>query len=375
MREVLSGPGATSSSGRNSFSATEERPSLRNGRFLMAAGTSLLVCVALFVCAFLELLPWRIALEGTAGIVTLAVMFYALFRSGLHLRFADPSLTTEQIGAAIVFLAYIMYHAEAARSAFTLFYPVALLFGVFRLTAARLMTLALLALVAHGVMLHLSYVDDPDMDVKAAVTEFSILMIVLPWFAVMGGYVSRLRSNLAQSHRRLQSAFERIEQIAIRDELTGLYNRRFLLETLARERARADRGGAVFSVCLLDLDDFKSINDTLGHAAGDAVLKQFAALAQPALRGIDVFGRFGGEEFLIILPGAGREGATACGERVRQALAATQFAALPTGRRVTVTVGIATHLPGEDVTGLLARADTALYQGKSAGRNRVVTMG
>jgi diguanylate cyclase (GGDEF)-like protein len=358
---------------RFSISPAEDRQSLRLGRFLMAAGTSLLVSLALLLFAFLDLLPWRAAIEGTAGILTLIAVFFVLFRSGLNLRFADPSLTTEQVGAAILFLAYIMYHAGPAREAFTLFYLVAMLFGVLRLSAGRLMVLAFLALGAHGTVLHLSYLRDPTMNVRAALTEFGVLMIVLPWFAVMGGYVNRLRVRLSDSHKELRGAFDRLGELAVRDELTGAYNRRFLMETLARERSRSERLAVAFSVCLIDIDHFKSVNDSLGHGAGDAVLQHFAALAPRGLRGIDTFGRFGGEEFLIVMPGTDRQGAIAAGERVRAATAASTFGDL--GRQLTITVGVATYAKGEDVTALLARADQALYQGKNAGRNRVVALG
>jgi len=360
---------------RFSLFPAEERQALRLGRFLMAAGTLLLVCLALLLFAFLELLPLRAAIEGTAGIVALIALFFVLFRTGLNLRFSDPSLTTEQVGAAIVFLAYIMYHAGPAREAFTLFYPVAMLFGVLRLTASRLMVLAVLALAAHAVVLQLTFLRDPGMNVRAALTEFGILMIVLPWFAVMGGYVNRLRVRLSDSHKELRKAFDRLGEVAIRDELTGAYNRRFLMETLARERSRGDRLTEPFSVCLIDIDHFKSINDSLGHAAGDAVLKHFAALGQRGMRAIDTFGRFGGEEFLIVLPGTGRQGAIAAGERVRAAAEQAAFPGLPAEQRVTVTVGVATHTKNEDITALLARADQALYQGKQGGRNRVTALG
>src|SRR5687767_4990816 len=125
------------------FFPADERQTLRIGRFLMAAGTSLLVCVALSVCAFLGLVPWEVALMGAGGILVLSLAFYVLFRGGLNLRFRDPSLTTEMAGTAILFLSYIMYHAPSARDALTLFYPVVLLFGVLRLSAKRLMVLAM----------------------------------------------------------------------------------------------------------------------------------------------------------------------------------------------------------------------------------------
>jgi diguanylate cyclase len=362
-------------SGRLDTLPADERQAPRLGRFLMAAGTSLLLCLVLLLFAFLGLLPWRAALEGTAGIVILVLAFSAAFRTGFNLRFADPSLTTQQVGAAIAFLAYIMYHAGPARPALMLFYPVALLFGVLRLNATQMTTLALLAIAAHGLVLQFSLLRNPHMDPRAAITEFTVLLIALPWFAVMGGYVSRLRVRLSDANRELQRAFGHIEELAIRDELTGAYNRRFLMETLARERARAERAAEPFALCLLDIDHFKSINDNFGHPAGDAVLKHFASLAPRGLRGVDTFGRYGGEEFLLVLPGTGSEGALAVAERVRAAVEASAFPGLPPERRVTITAGVAVHGKGEEAAAVLARADEALYQGKRSGRNRVIALG
>lgn len=334
------------------------------GGMLMAGGTALLACLALLVCAFLDLLPWNVAIEGTAGVVTLVVAFYLIVRTRLHLRFKDPSLATEQTAAAILFLAYIMYHAGPAREALTLFYLVVMLFGALRLSATRLAGLSVLALIAHGAMLHLSYLRDQEyMDLEAAITEFAVLMIALPWFAAMGGYVNRLRARLAESNRKLEEAVERIRSIAIRDELTGAYNRRFLMETLAREQARTGRLGGSFCVCLMDVDHFKRVNDTLGHPAGDAALQSVAAVAARGLRAVDAFGRIGGEEFLVILPDTGRAGALLVAERIR--------AAVELETRVTVTIGVAQSAK-DDVAAVLARADQALYQGKAGGRNRVI---
>jgi diguanylate cyclase (GGDEF)-like protein len=350
----------------------DERHSPRVARVLMAVGSSLLVGFALALCAFLGLLPWRAAIDGAIGIAALVALFYVLFRSGFNQRFSDPSLTTEQVAAAILLLAYVMYHAGPARAVLTPFYLVAMLFGVLRLSAKRMMTLALLALLSHAIMLHLLYLRGAGVDPRAALAEFLVLAVVLPWFAVMGGYVSALRARLADSHRDLQVAVERIGELAIRDELTGVYNRRYLMETLAREQSRADRAATTFAVCLIDIDHFKSINDRFGHAAGDGVLKELARLVPGELRGVDAWGRFGGEEFLLILPGADTVGAQACAERVRAKIEAAAFAGLP---RVTITAGVATYAGKEPVSALLARADKALYEGKNAGRNRVVTIG
>ena|SRR6266446_4215654 len=374
MSEVLSGSDTERPAGHFAFFPTDRRQALRVQRFLMAAATSLLVCVVLFAAYLLGQLALQVAIAGTATIVALILLFYALFRSGLNLRFADPSLTAEQAAAAILVLAYLMYHLGPLRESLGAFYMIALLFGVLRLSTRKLLGLAVLALAAHGAMLYMSYVRDPAMDLWVTLTGYVILAIVLPWFALVGGYVSRLRTQISDSHRELRRAFDKIEQRAIRDELTGAYNRRFLMETLLRERSRAERSGTPFSVCLFDLDHFKAINDTQGHAAGDNVLKGFAELAPRGLRAVDVFGRFGGEEFLLILPATERDGAAVCAQRMRQRFESHAFAELG-GRSATVTAGIATYRRGEELAALLARADEALYQGKAQGRNRVVAIG
>ncbi len=353
------------------FVERDERQALRMRRYLMAAGTSVLVCVILLWLAFLQALPWRAALAGMTAIAVLLVIFYVVFRTGLNQRFADPSLTTEQAAAAILCLAYIMYHAGSVRPLLMVFYLVALLFGLLRLGARRLMLLALLALAAHGIVLALLLARDPAADKRAAFIEFVVLLVVLPLFAAMGGYVNQLRLRLADSHRSLKAAFDRIEQLAVRDELTGLYNRRFLMECLARERSRAERLGAPFSVGFIDIDHFKSINDTLGHAAGDALLRQLPKLVQAGLRAIDIPGRWGGEEFLLVLPGTSLAGAGALAERLRATVERARFDTLGE-RQVTATFGVAEYARGEEIAALLARADRALYAGKARGRNQVV---
>jgi len=372
MSEVLSG--AEPRAARFTIVPADERQALRLSRFLMAAGTSVIICVALVVFAFLGLVSWHAAIAGTVAIQCVALLFYVLFRTGLNLRFADPSLTSQQIAAAIACLAYVMYLAGPARTAFTLLYLIAMLFGVLRLNARRLLVLAVFALGVHAGLLYLVYLRDSRMDVRAAAIEFGVLAIVLPWFAVMGGFVSRLRVRLSDSHRELKRTLEQLGEVAVRDDLTGTYNRRFLMETLAREHSRAERLSEPFAVCLVDVDHFKTINDTFGHGTGDEVLKALAQVAPRSLRSIDTFGRFGGEEFLIVLPGTDHAGAHACAERMRAAVAATAFPALPLEVRVTVTAGVAACHKGEDVSRLLARADEALYQGKHGGRDRVVAL-
>lgn len=155
------------------------------------------------------------------------------------------------------------------------------------------------------------------------------------------------------------------------DILTGLYARRFIEELGEREIARARREGSPFSAAFIDADKFKNINDTFGHAAGDAVLRAIGPACKRALRSSDLLGRFGGEELVLLLPNTALEHAVPVLERVRQEVAAMQVGDLK-GRQVTVSIGVAELADSDQSVGdLLARADAALYRAKEAGRNRV----
>ncbi len=373
MAYEASAPGTRSV--RFSIFPNDARQALRMRRYFMAAATSMLMPLLLLFLAGVGLVRDE-AFVWSAGLVgALVVLFFIVFRIGLNLRFRDPSLTGEQILAAILTTAMVGYHAGQARPAIAMFYLVALLFGALRLGAGRLFGLAGIALFAHASSMWVWHKHNPWADVTDSLIDLGALALVLPWFAAMGAYVNGMRTRLTDSHRQLKSAYDRIAEIAIRDELTGVYNRRFLIDGLERERARAKRLGSGYAVALFDIDHFKSVNDTYGHAAGDAVLKHFALIAGSGLRDVDIFGRHGGEEFLLVMPDTALRGAVAAAERVRTAVHAAGFPQVPGNRRISVSAGVAEIRPEESVEALLARADKALYDGKSCGRNRVVAAG
>ena len=155
------------------------------------------------------------------------------------------------------------------------------------------------------------------------------------------------------------------------DELTKAFNRRSLVMRLEQELSRSQRTHVPFCVAMLDLDNFKAINDSHGHATGDAVLRGFAAAAQATMRKTDVFGRYGGEEFLMILTASAKAGAAGAVERACAAAAAHDWGAIAPGLKLTLSAGLAEYRPDESVEQLLNRADRALYEAKRAGRNRV----
>ncbi len=169
----------------------------------------------------------------------------------------------------------------------------------------------------------------------------------------------------------MRAANRRIEELAEIDELTGANNRRSIMRSLDAEVARAARSGLPCTVALIDLDWFKRINDAFGHPTGDEVLRTFAIAMFANVRNIDRFGRYGGEEFLLILPETPSEGGLGVLERLRQIVADLDWSAFSEGLRVTMSAGVATWRPGEATDALLARADRALYAAKAAGRNRI----
>jgi two-component system cell cycle response regulator len=177
-------------------------------------------------------------------------------------------------------------------------------------------------------------------------------------------YTDYLRDNLDQSL-----------ELAVTDQLTGLHNRRYMTGQIGALMKRAALGGEPVSLLLVDIDHFKKINDSFGHDVGDEVLKEFAARLASNVRAIDLPVRYGGEEFVIVMPDTQLTDARRIAERIRLHVAGSPFRAMSGDEllSVTISIGVASSQPGEDdAQGLLKRADEALYEAKSSGRNRVI---
>ena len=170
----------------------------------------------------------------------------------------------------------------------------------------------------------------------------------------------------------LESKLEQLTELVREDQLTGSLNRRGLDDVLEREFNRADRRGFPLCIALLDLDDFKNLNDTHGHVAGDEALIYLVRVIKETLRSMDVIGRFGGEEFLIVLPDTKLEDAAQTVTRVQRELTKQIFMHQHMRLLITFSAGVALRLDGEDGKSLIQRADTALYRAKREGKNRVV---
>ncbi|MEW6768547.1 MAG: GGDEF domain-containing protein [Pseudomonadota bacterium] len=189
---------------------------------------------------------------------------------------------------------------------------------------------------------------------------------------VLGLFSAGLRASLYKRGVQLKEAYKRIEELAELDELTGSFNRRSIMRMLDDEIARALRSKQPCSVALIDLDWFKRINDKYGHPTGDEVLRTFAITMFANIRSIDRFGRYGGEEFLLILPETEESAAERTLNRLRMIVAELDWSAISTGMTVTISAGVTKLLADDTPDSILARADTALYKAKDLGRNKVV---
>jgi len=170
----------------------------------------------------------------------------------------------------------------------------------------------------------------------------------------------------------LRDANERLLVASTQDYLTGLPNRRLMLDRLQAEAALVDRSGARFSVLLIDIDHFKSINDQFGHDVGDATLVALSRTVIETLRGYDVCARWGGEEFLVLLPETWGPAAMDIANRLCRKVESMVIPNLPAHVSVSVSIGVAEQVPGAALAETVRRADQAMYEAKRAGRNRVV---
>lgn len=199
----------------------------------------------------------------------------------------------------------------------------------------------------------------------------SALTIVATYVTVVAVLAFLQHRSEADSQVR-ESLMRQFEELSNTDPLTGLHNRRSVLRRLEEERGRQSRNGVPFSVILADIDRFKEVNDAWGHEAGDLVLVELSRTLRSQLRDIDTMARWGGEEFLILLPGTDQKGAYRAAEKLRQTAEDARFLYGTTPIRCTLSLGVVVHGPGGDLLDTLRRVDAALYRGKSVGRNRVI---
>lgn len=247
------------------------------------------------------------------------------------------------------------------------------MFGIFGLSTRQMLGVLLYGLAAFGTASAVvAWRGEPDYSPALAMAYLAMIAIVFLSSTFLTTRVQATRAHLRRQKHELAEALARISSIATRDELTGLLNRRAMHDLLDLEHRRSQRSGRPLLLAQLDIDHFKRINDTHGHATGDRALQAFASTVRSNVRSTDVLARWGGEEFVLMLAETDPGGARDLLDRIRLAVAAMEMPLANGTLRMTVSVGLAQHQPGDTVEQTLERADQALYAAKSQGRNRVV---
>lgn len=347
------------------FPKDDPHQSLRISRFFVAF-VSYVLCYLL-----VGVLQYGGFLRGSFGFYLICIVvnlifnlvLYAVFRSNFNLRSKDPSMTLLQMVFGIFWILFIMYHLNEGRSILLIMFFVVFVFGLFELRSSQFLVLSFFSILLYGSVVFLLYFNHPQtVDLKLEIINLAVLALVLTWFSVFGGYLTKLR-------RRLKKALATIRKLAIYDELTQIYNRRHFFEILRYQKSLCDRGTPHFSLCILDLDHFKAVNDTHGHQAGDKVLQFVAAAVETKLREIDTLARYGGEEFVVLLSGTGRADALRVSERIRYVVEQLVIPSLPDDFKITTSIGISSYKSNRTLESLIHCADEALYRAKAKGRN------
>lgn len=313
--------------------------------------------------------------------LTGGIGFYLCIRSGLNLRLkTGRSLAIPQSIWAMIGITWSYAITGPARGAVILIMVLVVLFTMFELTPskARAVAGAAFAMLA-TIMVWKALTDSTRYDPRVEGMHLLFSGIVLAASSVLAVRIGKLRArlreqrtHLEQQRTELAEALERIRALATHDDLTGLANRRAALDRMRDELAVRGRPEPLMSLALIDIDHFKLINDGHGHAVGDAVLRRFGECAQHEVRLGDLLARWGGEEFLLVMPATAQDDAMAAMERMRQALRRTSFENIALGLTVTFSAGVSECADERDLEAAIARADVAMYEAKRRGRDRVV---
>jgi diguanylate cyclase (GGDEF)-like protein len=346
----------------------------RRRQILAVAGSSHVINVALLALfAFGGTISFgMVGLFAAAAFLSVGV-FVVLSETGISDAWQDHFFAAPYTGATfLILLAFIDVAPEVAvvflHAILLVATTIALRSSIRQGVAAWIMITIGVAAVYMGAGLPLSLPFGNAYERAGTLMTFSL---TIGRILFIGIFASTLRDTLFRRSAELAEAYQRIEQLAELDELTGAFNRRCIMRMLDDEISRAQRSNTPCTIALIDLDWFKRINDAFGHPTGDEVLRTFAITIFANIRGADKFGRHGGEEFLLVLPDTSAATAARMLERLRDIVATLDWSAFSDRMAVTISAGMATLTAVDTADTLLARADSALYAAKERGRNRV----
>ena len=326
----------------------------------------------LFYVAWLGTAPMReVAWLSIASIGGLAIAYVAI-RISRPLGISDSALNASQSVHSICCILAAYALLGPMRGISLLMLTIVLVFGAFSSTRRQMRAICLFAMTALSLtILWKSQTDPARYPPQEEIAHFVLGNASLLAVAYLADLLSRLRRKLKGRTEELAKALARIQALATRDELTQLVNRRQMTEILGQDTARRQRNGETACLAVIDLDHFKHINDTRGHAAGDEVLQRFASQASSGLRRSDVLSRWGGEEFLLLMPDTRLDGAHLVLERMRTRVRETVRYSADPSLRVSFSAGVVEMAPGESFEVANDLADQAMYRAKREGRDRI----
>jgi diguanylate cyclase len=356
----------------------KNKQALRKRRLAMASLTYLVPFSLVVLYWVQNMIPLSVVFHFAIYCVLISIAFFILFQSNINLKFSDPSLTAPQMTVSIIPALWVMYFLDdgQARAIFMLIIAIPLIYGILALNTRQFIKVGVAFFLFYSILNLSLWLTKPQvLNWPLEFIQAIAYILAIASSSIIGGFIYGLRIKLRERNRELKEAVARIEELVNTDSLTGVFNRRRLFEVLSQEANRYSRAQGPFSVCIMDIDYFKQVNDVHGHQAGDTILRELARNVSVNLRNIDCFGRYGGEEFLLVLPQTTLKGAAIKAERVRQQVESLCFSDISENLKVTVSIGVAEYRLNEDVDETLARADKRLYMAKDAGRNRVITEG
>jgi diguanylate cyclase (GGDEF)-like protein len=298
---------------------------------------------------------------------------YGLIRASNVLRIMPSHLAVLQSLVALACNVAIYSLVGPIRGASLMVLPVVIVFCTFSLRPRETLLLCAFAICAlAGTMAWMVHHDPLRYRLPVEGVHFTLSAMSMLAVALLTGEMSKLHARLKRQKEELLTAVATIRTLATIDELTSLANRRHMNEVLAAEERRTGAAGQAVCIALVDIDFFKSVNDRYGHAGGDCVLRAFAGAARAGLRNADVLARWGGEEFLLMLPNTALPEATQVLNRMAERIKAMRVAEFDRGLAITFSGGLVERASGEPFTATIVRADRAMYVAKSSGRDRVV---
>ena len=350
----------------------------RNPALREALRPLLVSAVAYLLAVFLEALAAARGLVPAPRVWLLAgysctgqLVLYTLIRSGISQRLRDPALTMARVffGIGVIGLTYALL--EVLRGATLVLLFLVLAFDMERLKPRQMMVASggAVAMLAVTLLLMLHFLPQ-ETSLRTEIPNIAMASVLVPALCAISLQVAAMRKQLVREKIELEAAVDKLRHLAEHDGLTGLFNRHYALNRIDQTAA----SGTLCECCvaILDIDHFKRINDTFGHGIGDAVLRAISALLNQSARDADVLARWGGEEFLMYLPGMNGSQSLSVLQRLRQRASEHDWARIAPQLKVSFSAGVAQCAPRERWMQALLRADEALYRAKRSGRDRIV---